>query len=287
MLPEIKEYSIPVYISDDSTNDKTKTILESLKRDYEYIYYYRNTPGLGHDRNCIRTLSIPSEDYVWYLGDSFAIKTGGLRKIMDIISTQSVDFIGVNALKRADINDRIFSDGNELLNDLGWHLTLTGATVYSKSVLSAINKLDLGKCKNFPQTVIIFERFAICKNELFWLNEHIIYCNSSKKSYWRKDIFNVFLKDWSDVILNLPSFYPDKNKQMAIKNHSDKTGIFDLYSFLSYRKEGYFNFRVFKRYFGLLRKNSDVNIYFLFVISLFPKSVLRFFRSINRTTNSF
>jgi hypothetical protein len=280
MLPEIEKFSIPVYISDDSTNDETKTISENLKKDYANIFYYRNSPGLGHDRNCIRTLSIPSEDYVWYLGDSVAINSGGLRRILEIISKQSFEFICVNVLKRVDITDRIFIDGNELLINLGWHLTLTGATVYSKNVLNSINKLDIGKCHNFPQTAIIFERFAIENCRLFWLNEPFLVCSIRKESYWKKNVFEVFLNDWNVFISSLPSTYSHENKIKAIRMHSNKTGIFSLYSFLSYRYNGIFDYNVFKYFCRLIRKSSNVNLLLVLMISFFPKSVIGFFRNI-------
>jgi len=269
MLPEIIEFSIPVYISDDSTDDETKTMSEILQKDYENIFYYKNSPGLGHDRNCIKTLSLPTEEYIWYLGDSFAINSGGLNRVLNIINSQVVDFISVNARGRANINDRIFLDGNELLISLGWHLTLSGTTIYSKNVLNRIKKLDLGRCRNFPHTAIIFD----------WLNDYIISCNSRKQSYWKKNVFEVFLTDWNVLISNLPSSYTNENKLVAIKMHSEKTRIFSLYSFLSYRFNDIFDFQVFKRFSGLIRKSSSVNLWLVFLISIFPKKCLGYFRN--------
>jgi len=81
MLNEIKRYSIPLYISDDSNNEETKLVVVDLKKEYDYIYYYKNQPGLGHDKNCIRTLALPNEEYIWYLGDSIIIEDGGIKNV--------------------------------------------------------------------------------------------------------------------------------------------------------------------------------------------------------------
>lgn len=278
MLPEIIEFSIPVYISDDSTNDETKTVSEILRKDYENIFYFRNYPGLGHDLNCIKTLKLPAEEYVWYLGDSFAINSGGIRRVLNVISYQVVDLISVNVKGRANINDRIFTEGNELLINLGWHLTLTGTTIYSRNVLARIEELELKKCRNFPQTAIIFQEFDFRNYKLYWLNDYIISCNSRKQSYWKKSVFEVFLNDWNVFISNLPPYYTNENKLIAIKKHSEKTGIFSLYSFLSYRFNGIFDFQTYKRYSDLIRKSSSVNLGLVFIISIFPRKCLGYFR---------
>lgn len=277
MLNEIEQFSIPVYISDDSTNEATESIVADLKKQYEFIYYHKNSPGLGHDLNCIRTLSLPSEEYIWYLGDSYIIKPGGLGKVLDVVLSKDFDFISVNVDVRKGINDRIFENGNELLINLGWHLILTSATIYSKRALKLLNRLDLKKCKNFPQTAIIFEQFAMGAHKLCWLDQQILYCNSRKQSYWKKDVFNVFLNDLDSFVSNLPPFYTERNKQIAIKMHADKTGIFSWYSFLSYRSKGIFDFRVLKSFYKLIRNSCNVSPVLLFIIALIPKIFLRFF----------
>lgn len=275
MLVEIKEFSIPVYISDDSTNNLTEIVVDDLKKIYKYIYYYKNCPGIGHDKNCIRTLGLAGEDYIWYIGDSMLIKPNGIRKVLEIIENDYYDFISVNAVSRKlNIPDRIFEKGNELLVDLAWHLTLTGATIYSKKIMDSLENIDLNKCKNFPQTSLVFEKFANSNCKLFWLNDKIIYTNKNKKSYWGKVVFEVFLYDWSFFISNLPVFYSNINKKYTIKKHSEKVDLFTLKKFLKYRSTGIFSLHKLLQYFKLIRFNSNVNIVLLFLISIINKNVI-------------
>ena len=167
MLEEIRKYSVPIYISDDSIDNETKSIIEEFCKEYEYIYYYKNKPGLGHDKNCLRTLALPTTEYIWYLGDSIIIKPGGIKKILDIIENGNYDFVAVNAKNRnLDYPSGIYEDGNKLLTEIGWHLTLTSATIYSNKIQGLLDKLDLDNCKNFPQTALIFETFAKGKAKL-------------------------------------------------------------------------------------------------------------------------
>src|SRR5690242_16353532 len=85
IIDELIFYKIPVYISDDSNNDNTKIVIEELQIKYNLIFYYKNEISLGHDKNCLQTIFLPNEKYVWYLGDSMIIKNGAFKKILDII----------------------------------------------------------------------------------------------------------------------------------------------------------------------------------------------------------
>jgi len=275
MLGEIKKFSIPIYISDDSTNDETEFFFQEIKKEYEYIFYFKNSPGLGHDRNCLNTIGLPEEDYIWYLGDSNIIKPNGIERILDVIKNDEYDFVCVNVESRLlDLSDRLIIEGNELLVDLGWHLTMTSVTVYSKSIQSKLSELDLNKCKNFPQTALIFEKFAQENCRLFWINDRIIYGNKNKRSYWSNAVFEVFLKDWDSFILKLPDFYLKENKKYTIRKHSEKSSLFTLKKFLNYRSKGFFSFAVLKKYYKYIRFNSDVNIVLLIFISISPKRFL-------------
>lgn len=279
MMEEIRKYSVPIYISDDSLDNNTKSVIDEFHRDYEYFYYYKNQPGLGHDKNCLKTLALPSEEYIWYLGDSNIIKSGGIKKVLEIINTKKFDFISVNEDNRnIDVSSGIYADGNQLIVDIGWHLTMTSTTIYFNSIQKTLEELDLVKCKNFPQTALIFESFAKGDAELYWINDPIICSNLNKKSYWSNTIFDVFLKDWDFFISNLPIFYTDKNKGYVIKKHSEESGLFTFRRFLYYRSIGIYSFRIFVKYFRQIRFNSRVNIFLLMLISITPKGLLYFIK---------
>ena len=281
MLEEIRIYSIPIYISDDSVDNDTESIIAEVKKEYEYVYYYKNHPGLGHDKNCLRTLALPTEEYIWYLGDSIIIKHGGIKKVLEIIENKKYDFVAVNAENRnIDFTSRIYDEGNKLLVEIGWHLTMTSATIYSNRIHKLIERLDLVKCKNFPQTALIFESFAQGNSELFWINDRIIYGNKNKKSYWNNAVFDVFLIDWDFFISNLPSFYLNTNKKYVVQKHSEKTGLFTLMRFLDYRSKGIYSFQILLKYLKQIRFNSKVNIVLLMLISIAPKWLLNILKRI-------
>ncbi len=166
------------------------------------------------------------------------------------------------------------------MTERGWHLTLTSATIYSSKIQAFMNELDLDDCKNFPQTALIFERFAKDKAKLFWTDERIVYGNANKKSYWSNAVFDVFLTDWGLFISNLPPFYSTDSKKYIIKNTIRKTGLFTIMRFLDYRSLGIYTPNVLRKHHKQIRYSSSVNIVLLMLISITPEALLVFLKRI-------
>lgn len=275
MLPEIMKNNISIYISDDSTNDDTKNLCQELRKKYPYIYYVKNEPSLGHDKNCIKTLKLPCEMYVWYIGDSTILNNEAINEVLGIIEQKEPKLISVNAEGRnLDIDSRLYTHPNELIVEIGWHLTLTGATIYSKKIIDRIDSFELDKFKNFPQFAIIFKSFESGDCELFWINSKQIKNNLRKTSYWKKTLFDVFLVDWPSCVNNL-SFIGDEQKKIAIIKHSQMTKIFDLKSILFCRSNGVFDLSIFLKHYDSLKNHSAVNIKLLFVVALIPQVFIK------------
>ena len=53
LIREAKRFDIPIYISDDSDDSLTTKMIKSLKQDYQYLFYTKNNPSLGHDKNTL------------------------------------------------------------------------------------------------------------------------------------------------------------------------------------------------------------------------------------------
>jgi abequosyltransferase len=277
IIDDLKEFDIPIYLSDDSTNNEIQTLANELKKVHPSIYYCKNEIRLGHDLNCMRTLSLPSEQYIWYMGDSMIIKKGVIKEIADIISTNDYDFISCNADGRnLEIDSKTFTNGIELLEQLAWHLTMSGATIYNRNVILNHSKLDISKCKNFPQLAIIFEEFAAKSTKLYWINKKLIFNNTHKKSYWSSKVFETFIDDFKSFLYNLPELYPINSKNDAMFKHSTITGIFNYHSFVAYRIKGFYNYSVFKKYKNDFKKYTKTNTFVLLVISLICVRALKF-----------
>lgn len=275
ILPELIQHSIAVYISDDSNNDNTQEMVSELTKLHPYIYYVKNNPSLGHDKNILSTLQLPDTDYVWLLGDSVIIKNGKISKILEILNTE-VDFVFVNSyVKNAD-NNIIITNINDFLIKYTWYLTLTGATIYSSNVIKTFNsKANIKYYRNFQQLAIILDQASSAKTVGYWIGEDIISCNKNKESYWLVNAIEVFVNDWSLLVNSFPNvFICEDTIEEVILSHTKNTGIFSLLNLIRYRSVGAINFsKIFKNY-HLLKVAVKNRMYLFFIISMLPKSSL-------------
>ena len=280
MLPEIKEFSIPIYVADDSSDNDTEIMISELEKHYEYLFYSRNIPGLGHDRNFFYTLKIPKSEYIWLLGDSLALEKGAIENTLKIIDRIQPDIIGVNARNRdLDINSAYYNDHNRVLNELGWHLTLTGATVYSRRAVSTVDKINLGECRNFPHIGLILNHLSVACS-FYWINDKWVYVVRERTSYWISNMFEIFIDDWSNVIRNLPACYEGAIKEKVIVEHSRKAKIFGSKSLLKARSLNVYNVHLFRKYQAVLAAHSELRSFTLLIIAFIPRILLRILQTI-------
>ncbi|MCS5420410.1 MULTISPECIES: glycosyltransferase [Psychrilyobacter] len=281
IIEELKEFKIPLYISDDSNNSLTEFVVKELKKKYEGIHYIKNKKSLGHDKNCISTLMLPKEDYIWYLGDSLKVKKGMLKKILELIKEKEYTSIILNTEPDRVINlsKKNYNSGKKFFLELGWHVTMTGATIYNRDEMMKVFEKKkhikyLGT--NFPQMGILLE-MALKKNmEICWSNFKVITTNKKKNgSYWEKDPFKVFGEDWKNFIFMLPNKYSDSDKRKVIKDHSRKSGLFNLKYYLLIRKDRILTFKYYIKYYSTLKYVSVIDVKIIPFVLLIPPISLK------------
>ncbi len=282
MYKELFEHLIPIFISDDSKDTKTEKWVNEFQLTYPHINYFNNSPSLGHDKNLMRSIKLPDTDYVWLLGDSIIIKKGAISKILDVINENKNDIISINVKGRdIDFFSKSYYDHNEVLSKFGWHLTLTGATLYSKKVIKFANKIDFTNYRNFPQFSLVYQYLAIdCS--FHWINDKLVYSNENKTSYWFEDIFEVFINDWSNAVQNLPNNYTDNSKEKTIINHSIKSKMFNLTTLMQLRSFRYYNLDVYKKYADKLPTHSNLKNFVLYIIAIFPPQIIILLKKIRK-----
>ena len=277
LIEQAKLYDVAIYISDDSRTNGVKILVENFQQLYPNIFYIQNIERLGHDRNYLKALLYGTAEYIWILGDRTMIKNGSLKKIINVLDIQRPKILSMNKEGRNLNLDQVeFKSCDQILETLGWHLTYTGATIYSTEVITFLKENKLGVSKNFPQIWLIFHYLSV-NCSFFWINEKLIDGVKVGASYWKHRVFEVFIDDWENAIKKLPETYSNSIKQKVILQHAKKTALFDLGFFLLLRKDGYFSWSQFKKYYFKLRRHSSVNFLTIMIILIVPKQFLRFF----------
>ena len=267
MIPELKQYDIPVYICDDSTNDDTEKMIYELSREYPKIFYTKNTPPKGHDKNCINTITKPSTDYVWYLGDSAIALPGTISLIFRYIQ-EKPDFVFLNRqIPRLHLGyTGKITDFQKFIVDNLWHITLTSATVYSRKALTlGLEDFDIATCRNFAQLGIIMNAVRKGCNNAIWIQQKTMIANKSgTKSYWASKTVPIFASDWATLVRSYSDILPQNKINSIIRSHSKNTGILGFFSLL--------NLRLHKVYTEEIREQTWDD---LVIASTLPKWLLK------------
>jgi hypothetical protein len=242
MLSEIREHSIAVYISDDSKDAATEHMIAELKKDYEFIFYRRNEPSNGHDKNFFATLALPDTDFVWYLGDSLYLRSGVIADVL-ALANRDPDFIFVNSYA-PELTDRTVAGAvfKDFLLDRAWYLTLSGATIYGRRPRSLrVSEGRKSQWRNFPQLGLIFEFVSSFSASCEWIGKPSILFNKKKKSYWHRTALDVFVRDWAALVRSFPKLFSASEADRIIRSHGVNTGVFGLRWLITLRANGGLN----------------------------------------------
>jgi glycosyltransferase involved in cell wall biosynthesis len=275
ILEEVIANELLIYIVDDSNNNITCEIIKKKYANIPNIIYSKNVVNLGHDKNFFKTISIIQEQFVWYLGDSMFIKKGIITKILNIINSSDYDFIVLNEdSRRFSLKDNLFIDYASVLNKIGWHLTMSGVTIYNSKTLKKFHNSKVDLYKNFPQLALIVD-YIYCNNfKLLWINEKCLFGNKGKISYWNKNVFDVFINDLETTLLNIK--LPAEIINKIIKDHSFYTQIFGINKLIKYRSEGFYDIKKFQKFKSKISIYTDTNLLLAFIVSMLNKRILRF-----------
>ena len=274
ILEICSKYSIDILISDDSTDNQTKSIISQLQTTCPFINYIKNSPSLGHDKNILQALQIPKTDYVWLVGDSLLLIRELIPKVQKTINEDNYDLFSVNVRGRnLEYESKSYDDCNEVLLKFGWHMTLTGATIYSQNIITSIKKLKMDKSRNFPHFSLSFHYLAK-KCSFFWINEILIGGTPGHLSFWLKDCFTVFIEDWGNAVRSLPDIYSADLRERVILRHSRLAETFSLRPLLNLRMLGIYNYQEYCKHKEILKPHSGMSFFMLFVISIIPTSLI-------------
>ncbi len=286
MLPDIVRYSIPIFISDDSTDLETCKLIDSLKLQYEHIYYVKNEPSLGHDKNILNALQFPTTEYVWLLGDSVIVRENAMADIIDIIESD-YDFIFVNAYVDSSPPTSVLKDISFFVK-YTWYLSLTGATIYNSRVIKKFfSEHELKFYKNFQQVAVMLSYLNVRVNA-YWVGEKIITINASKKSYWTSNVIEVLVADWCNLIKSFPSIFDtDILVAEVVRSHDENIDLFGCANMLRYRSTGGIKLCSVLKNMDAIRMATKRSILYFTFFALIPRPIVLCLRSVVKFGRTF
>lgn len=277
-VPLAREHAVQIYISDNASTDTTKKIVEKWQKEYPLIHYFCNETNLGPDKNFELALKYPKTAYIWLLGDTYQIPSDGINRLMDILERKNrYDAIIVDVIKRTSIvAQQEYSNQNQLLSDLGWHITCLSSLIYSKQLIIHAN-FERYYNTYFIQTGIIFEYIARKDFLIYWephISINVLYApHLSPKVGWYQQpiIFEIACMHWSNFIFSLPASYNLEVKLKSILDHGEKAKLFSLQNLILLRSVNILNYSRYKKYSHLFPFTIQHSKCIIFLIAIFPR----------------
>lgn len=282
MFEGIKENNLILNIFDNSseTDRETYKIYEELKKQYEKVFYYGTNKELSYPENCKRAFEkFNDSDYSLIIGDSNYISKENLEDILNILKTKRYDILVLNSGRVKDIKiNKEYINKQEFFEELTWHCTLIGSTIYKKEFLeTAINRGIYEKYtgNDFFQLGILLEGLYYKENckAFFIQKKSLTPVKISKESYWRKNTFKTFGEDWIEFIEMLPQGL--KNKEEVIKSHGIKSKLFTFSGFLKLRAQGILTRAELKTKKNLILNLTNLSFLKLSIIAFLPQKILK------------
>ena len=266
------EHDIKIIISDNCSVDRTFEMLLELKKRYNNIECYTNILNEGSDKNIAKVLSLSNADYAWLLGsdDTFYSPFNNILNEIDVYNP-SIVVLGNDY----SIEEKIYTDYKEIFEKIFSETTWISGLIIKVDVIKKLNFMKyVGTW--FVQAGAIFEYIALSQTSLMYKHNKVVrLMNPGSISYTDK-ILEIYIKAKVDLIFKLPEAYSLDEKIKKLKRET-----LPISGFLSLRARGAFNYENFCKYRQMISiYTSTPKIMLIFVISIFPKSILYVARKI-------
>lgn len=227
---------VDIYFSDDTNDASVENVVRAYADRYSNIRYRRNTPSLGHDGNVLQSLTWPDADYVWLLGDVWRPARGRLSEIVSFLDDQDMVFLNRNPPTGPNIKRLDDPEATAFLREKLWNQTLTAATIYASRVCQWVRDAPPAVKRNFPQLSVIMGYAGQNSISVGWVAKSPLEAAHSVGSYWYAKALDVFVDDWSAIVLAHETIIPAHDVRRVVRSHSLNTGVFNGYFLLSLRK---------------------------------------------------
>ncbi|MGL5206908.1 MAG: glycosyltransferase family 2 protein [Acidaminococcaceae bacterium] len=284
LIKECKNQEVPIYISDNASQDNTEEIVKYYQQQYEYIYYSKNNENLGFSLNFEKALLMAETKYCWLLGDDDLIFDGMIKKIsQDILDKADYDMIVVNGggydVKKntkkprvKDLKTHLYENSNELIAELAEPMSWISSLIFNRKNVENMNIAKYGD-NAFPHIFAIFKFFEKRNINVYWYDAFCVYSNSSSCAY-TDNVLQYYGKDWKSIYDGLSGYDTDaKNAFLYSFRHYKRSIGGKVFRYL--RGKGLYDYEIYKEYKPLFPFFSHKSIFILWLIAILPRPLFK------------
>jgi len=245
LMPQVRPYEIPIYVSDNASTDNTIEMLSSFKKEvYPPLYYRSNDKNLGFDQNLVNAVKMASSKYVWPLGDRRRLLPNSVKRVYSILGKNDLDLLvlSVAMYYATSVHNKRYTSARDVFLELFSNVgTLSFSISPTKAWMPEILENYIGT--GWVHFAAIFEFLAGLKaiDVMFTGWPSIA---SSGKSGWTRNFFQVWT-NWKKTVVALPDVYSKHDKELVIKAFTIDRSISIL---LDLRSEGVYDVNVYNEY---------------------------------------
>lgn len=281
LVNTVRPYDIPIYISDNASDDETEDVVKVLQNEYKYIFYSVNPANLGFAVNFQTVLNAPDTDYRWLLGDDDTILDhDGFKKVLQYLQKDRPDILvcgGVGPNAKVIIREK-----ERILYNITREMTWMSIDIFSREVV------ENGNYDKYCDSV--FPHVGVMLDYLFENNGTMEYCClpdlvqahiDNENISFSESSTRVWSRDYADMILRISSI--DYDTKLKYLRHTCTSGeLNSLVRLASYRSWGGFSLQSLKENIHYIRLFNYSPYVFLWLIAVFPSKPLWLLRKILR-----
>jgi abequosyltransferase len=274
LLPQVKPYSIPIYVSDNASTDDTIKILSDFRQLYPHVYFRSNSENLGVDQNIINAVKMASSRYVWPMAARRKFAPDCVKRVHNIITKNNPDLLLIPMdppirLSRQVIlvKNRRYKSAREVFLE---HTVPASALGYGILPLEAFSQEVLRNYhgKYWIILTTIFEHLASSNSvNVVFSGWPSIGAPSKSSATWVANWFQVW-NELKNAIRALPTSYSDHDKELVIRKHAQY--YLSIHNLVNLRSEHVFNLDVYNQYREDLSNYTNSSLSIAKMISLLP-----------------
>jgi glycosyltransferase involved in cell wall biosynthesis len=251
------EYSVPIYVIDDSGNDTNLKVISSLIAEYPHLHHIRNEANIGIDRNIVKSVNCCKTDFVWIIGEDDLLKPQAIKRVLDVLDHHDYAFVYANYSyvsndyariirdRRLDLSDGPM-EGNHFIARYLWAIGFIGACIINKKQwVQADSEKYIGTY--FAHVGVIAE--AIAERSLYVIGESLTLnrAENDESSTWSSNKFDV-MYGWTELLDRI-SIFCGENLIKALRHASEELFWHESLRFLLARRaDGTYSYKQFDRF---------------------------------------
>lgn len=151
IIAAAQSYNVPIFITDDSTDDTNNDTIFQLSKEYKHIIYIKNEQNLGIDRNILKCIDVCTCEYAWPIGEDDRMLPNAIKKALGILKNNdnNIPFVFANYVyvnndvtyitseKRINIDADMEIGATDFFEKYAWTIGFIGSCIINKKLWSA------------------------------------------------------------------------------------------------------------------------------------------------------